>query len=91
MPEELKRAGIPEALHTSVQHHANRLGLALALTEDESVHYYELPFDQWIQTLTPNQLEQHFLPDDIQNYRLGNLPARIQLASATGGVIPKNT
>ncbi|TGD72170.1 DUF262 domain-containing protein [Mangrovimicrobium sediminis] len=94
MPEELKRAGIPEALHTSVQHHANRLGLALALTEDESVHYYELPFDQWIQRLTPNQLEQHFLPDDIQNYRLGNLPELITrrreiIASRLGETIPE--
>lgn len=77
MPEELTRVGIPQALHASVQHHANKLGLALALTEEETVHYYELPFEQWIQTLTPEQLERHLLPSDIHNYCLERLPELI--------------
>jgi uncharacterized protein with ParB-like and HNH nuclease domain len=79
MPEELRRAGIPEALHPSLQHHANRLGIALALTEEEAIHYYELPFDRWVQTLRPDQVERHHLPPEIIRYGIADLPAIIQL------------
>jgi hypothetical protein len=78
MPEELRRAGLADPLHPSLQQHADRLGLAVALTESETTHYYQLPFDQWVQTLTPEQVERHHLPPDIVGFSVSNLPELIQ-------------
>lgn len=78
MPEELRRAGLPDALHPSLQQHSNKLGIALALTEEEADHYYELPFQQWVQTLRPDQIERHHLPPDIVQFGIENLPELIQ-------------
>jgi Protein of unknown function DUF262 len=77
LPEELRRAGLPEALHQSLQQQANKLLLAVALEERELNHYYELPFKQWAQTLTTEQMERHHLPLDIDLYQPGNLPELI--------------
>ena len=74
MPEELRRAGIPDALHPSLQQHSNKLGIALALSEDEASQYYQLPFEQWVQTLTPDQVARHRLPTDIVQAGVGDLP-----------------
>lgn len=79
MPEELRRAGIPDALHPSLQQHANKLGIALALSEEEASQYYQLPFEQWVQTLSPDQIERHHLPPNIVQAGIGDLPEIIHL------------
>ena len=78
MPEELRRAGIPDALHPSLQQHSKTLGIAVALSERERNDYYQLPFDQWVQTLTQEQIKIHRLPNDITGYGINNLPELIQ-------------
>ncbi|WP_301584241.1 DUF262 domain-containing protein [Halomonas alkaliantarctica] len=77
MPEELRRAGVPDVLHPTLQQQANRLLLAVALDEQESNHYYQLPFEQWAQMLSQAQLRKHHLPEDISLYRLARLPELI--------------
>jgi hypothetical protein len=74
MPEELRRAGIPDALHQSLQQHADKLGLAVALTESEADQYHQLPFEQWVQTLREDQITCHHLPASIARSGLGDLP-----------------
>lgn len=77
MPEELRRAGLPDALHPSVQQHANKLVLSVALNEHEANQYYSLPFEQWVQTLTREQLAQHHLPEEMVQEGLRSLPELI--------------
>ncbi len=74
MPEELRRAGVSEALVPVVQGFANKLILGVALSESEQESYYALPFEQWAQTLSPAFMQAHCLPQDIGLYRLERLP-----------------
>lgn len=74
MPEELRRAGVPDVLVPAVQGFGNRLILGVALRQDELDTYYALPFEQWAQQLSPEFLQSHCLPADIGLYRMDALP-----------------
>ncbi|MCY1353476.1 hypothetical protein D9M69_398180 [compost metagenome] len=74
LPDELRRAGVSDALAPVVQGFANKLILGVALTTAEQEHYYSLPFEQWAQTLSPEFMGTHCLPTDIDLYRLEQLP-----------------
>ena len=94
LPEELRRAGLPENIHQHLQEHANKLGLAIALTEEEEADYYAMPFNQWVQTLTPEQIKRHHLPQDVHHFSVANLPElikerRSKVTSYLRGVMPE--
>ena len=74
MPEELRRAGVPDSLAPTYKNYNNRLVLAVALSEAELTKYYALPFDIWAQTLTPAQLDWHCLPGDLSLYNVHQIP-----------------
>ncbi len=74
LPEELRRVGVSDALAPIVQNFDQRLILAVALNNKEQEYYYEMPFEQWAQTLSPDFVEYHCLPKDINLYRMEQLP-----------------
>lgn len=74
LPEELRRAGLGDTLAVAVQNFDNRLIIGVALDSTEQERYYEMPFEQWAQTLSPDFMEYHCLPKDISLYRMDMLP-----------------
>ncbi|WP_170799458.1 DUF262 domain-containing protein [Stutzerimonas stutzeri] len=74
LPDELRRAGISEAMVPVLQGFANKLIIGVALSAAEQEHYYAMPFEQWAQTLAPEFMHSHCLPSDIDLYRLERIP-----------------
>lgn len=74
LPEELRRNGVSDALAPIIQNFDQRLILGVALDSREQEHYYEMPFEQWAQILSPDFMEFHCLPKDISLYRMDQLP-----------------
>ncbi|MDI3490757.1 MAG: hypothetical protein PWP11_2034 [Thauera sp.] len=74
MPDELHRAGVPDALMPAVQGFANKLILGVALDTREQESYFALPFEQWAASLSPEARAFHCLPDDPALYSLDRLP-----------------
>jgi len=74
LPDELRRAGVSEAMVPVLQGFANKLILGVALSAAEQEHYYAMPFEQWAQTLAPEFMHSHCLPSDIDLYRLERIP-----------------
>lgn len=72
--DELRRAGVSDGLIPVIQGYANKLILGVALNQAELDLYYALPFEQWAQTLSPEFLMEHCLPESISLYRLESLP-----------------
>lgn len=50
----------------------------LALTEEETTLYYELPFNNWVQALRQDQFEGHHLPPETTRYGIADLPEIIE-------------
>lgn len=74
LPDELRRAGVSDAMAPVLQGFASKLILGVALSTAEQEHYYALPFEQWAQTLSPEFMHTNCLPTDIGLYRLEQLP-----------------
>lgn len=74
LPEELRRAGVSEAMAPVIQGFAGKLILSVALDAREQEDYFALPFEQWAQTLSPAAMQMHCLPEDLSLYRLDRLP-----------------
>ena len=74
MPDELHRAGVPDALMPAVQSFANKLILGVALDTREQESYFALPFEQWAASLSSEARAYHCLPEDPALYALDRLP-----------------
>ncbi|MBO2926452.1 DUF262 domain-containing protein [Metapseudomonas otitidis] len=74
LPEEMRRAGVSEALAPVIQGFAGKLILSVALDTREQEDYFALSFEQWAQTLSPATMHMHCLPEDLDLYRMDRLP-----------------
>lgn len=74
LPEEMRRAGVSEALAPVIQGFAGKLILSVALDTKEQEDYFALSFEQWAQTLSPATMHMHCLPEDLALYRMDRLP-----------------
>lgn len=68
LDDRLRTQGVSEVHISQMQSWSDRLANACLMSSDEARHYYSLDFEDWVATLTPDFLAQHFLPADLHLY-----------------------
>lgn len=68
LDDRLRTQGVPDVQISQMQSWSDRLANLCLMSPDESRHYYSLDYEDWVATLTPEFLAQHYLPTDLHLY-----------------------